>query len=201
MRLLFLAIFLVYNFCNASPSKYLYQTEDDIVLGSNDAPVTIIDYSSFSCPTCAHFHNTVLPYLEEKYIKNGKVKLIFRSYVMQPIDLKASIIPLCAEKTRYYVFVKVLFNTQKNWASEASNSLESLEHIARLGGIFGDDLQRCFDDKSIEEKLIESRYIAQNELGVDATPSLIINGKLYKGLANKKKLFEIIDSELEANKK
>ena len=195
IRLYFLIIYLLASGTSiAANSKYLYQVDGDTVLGSSDAIVTIIDYSSFSCPTCAHFHNDVLPELEERYINTGKAKLIFRNYPLRPVDLKAAVIPICAGKDKYYTFIKVLFKTQQNWAHESSHSIETLEHIARLGGMFGDELQKCFDDKSLEDEIVKTRYIAQNELGVNATPTLIINGITYKGSMNKKKLFEIIES-------
>ena len=158
IRLYFLIIYLLASGTSiAANSKYLYQVDGDTVLGSSDAIVTIIDYSSFSCPTCAHFHNDVLPELEERYINTGKAKLIFRNYPLRPVDLKAAVIPICAGKDKYYTFIKVLFKTQQNWAHESSHSIETLEHIARLGGMFGDELQKCFDDKSLEDEIVKTR--------------------------------------------
>jgi len=182
----------------AENSHHFYQVDEDIILGDKNAKVTIIDYSSFSCPGCAMFHNDILPLLEKEYIDTGKVKLIFRNYPLRAIDLKAAIIPICGDQDQYYPFIKVLFQTQRNWANESSHPIETLEHIAKLGGLSGESIQKCFNNKALEEKLITSRQIAQNELGVKATPTLIINGKIYEGNPNKIKLFEMIDSAYNA---
>jgi protein-disulfide isomerase len=194
--LLVLLIFVTSTNCIAN-TNYLYQTNQDIVLGNHDAPITIIDYSSFTCPSCANFHNDILPALEEKYIDTGKVKLIFRSYAMRALDLKASAIAICAPKDKFYSFVKVLFKTQNNWSQEATNPITTLENIARLGGMSSEQVKTCFNDKHIEDEIVNIRHIAQNELKVNATPTFIINGKKHTGLLNKDKLFKILDPLLE----
>lgn len=192
--LVILSFFIIHTSSMADNSQHFYEVDGDIILGNKNAKVTIIDYSSFSCPGCAMFHNDILPLLEEQYINSGKAKLIFRNYPLRAIDLKAAVIPICGNQDQYYPFIKVLFQTQKNWANESSHPIETLEHIAKLGGLSGEAIQKCFNDKTLEEKVIISRQIAQDELGVKATPTLIINGKAYEGYPNKTKLFEMIDS-------
>lgn len=195
-----LSFFIIHTSSIAANSSYFYQVDDDIILGNKNAKVTIIDYSSLSCPGCAMFHNDILPLLEEKYITTGKAKLIFRNYPLRSIDLKAATIPLCGNQDQYYTFIKVLFQTQKNWANESSHPIETLEHIAKLGGLSGDAIQKCFYNKALEEKLITSRQIAQDELVVKVTPTLIINGQTYEGNPNKVKLFDMIDNAYNAKK-
>lgn len=184
--------FIISTNCIAN-TNYSYQTPQDIALGKHDAPITIIDYSSFTCPSCAYFHNDVLPALEEKYIDTGKVKLIFRSYAMRALDLKGSAVALCAPKDKFYSFVKVLFKTQANWSQEASNPTTTLESIARLGGMSNERIKACLADKNIEDAIVNTRHIAQNDLQINATPTFIINGTKHTGLLNKEKLFKILD--------
>lgn len=182
----------------AHDRNLLYEVDTDVVLGNKNAPITIIDYSSFSCPGCASFHNNVLPELEAKYINTGKAKLIFRSYPIREIDLKAGAITFCGGKEMFYTFVKVLFKTQKNWNSESSHPTETLEHIAKLGGLSGEEIQKCFNDQTLEDKIVSSRYEAQNKVGINATPTFIINGKVHEGSFDQKKFFAILDSELDS---
>jgi protein-disulfide isomerase len=179
---------------SAFASDYKYQVSGDIILGDSSAPVTIIEYASFSCYGCAKFHKDTLPILEEKYIKPGKVKLIFRPYPLREVDLKASALTECAPKNQFYSFVKLLFATQQNWAFESRHPAETLEHIGRLGGISGESIKKCFTDQYIENKIVESRQIAQKELKIKATPTLIINGVVYEGGLGKERLFDIIDN-------
>src|SRR4029079_999709 len=56
-----------------------------IVLGSEKAPVTIVEYASMPCPHCAHFSTTTFPELEKRYIDTGKVRFIFREFPLDPL--------------------------------------------------------------------------------------------------------------------
>src|SRR3989338_1885313 len=60
------------------PVKIEVSADDDSVKGNKDAPITIIEFSDFQCPFCGKFFTDTLPELEEKYIKTGKAKLVYR---------------------------------------------------------------------------------------------------------------------------
>ena len=60
---------------------------DETILGKIDAPVTIVEYASMTCPHCARFHNTVLPTIKSEFIDKGQVRLVFRDF---PLDNLAS---------------------------------------------------------------------------------------------------------------
>lgn len=186
-------ILISISFCTLA-SDYRYQVDGDIVLGNHNAPITIVDYASFSCPSCAKFHKEILPVLEENYIKKGKVKIIFRSYPLREIDLKATALINCAPENQFYSFVKALFVTQQNWAFESRHPAETLEHLGRLGGIPGEEIRKCFSDQGMENKIIETRRVAQKELNINATPTLIVNGVIYEGGLGKDRLFAIIEN-------
>src|SRR5262249_21371307 len=81
-------------------------------LGDPNAPVTIIEYASLTCPHCAHFHKDVLPLLKERYIAPGKVRLVFRDFPLDQRALSAAILAHCAGPERYFGFLDVLFQTQ-----------------------------------------------------------------------------------------
>src|ERR1700674_4547175 len=68
---------------DASAQNLLAPSGGDRVLGQPDAPITIIEYASLSCPHCAHFATDVLPKLKEKWIEPGKAKLVLRAF---PLD-------------------------------------------------------------------------------------------------------------------
>src|SRR5688572_4367834 len=58
----------------------------EMSLGDRNAPVTIIEYASMTCPHCAAFHNETMPRLKSEYIDTGKVRLVFREF---PLDQSA----------------------------------------------------------------------------------------------------------------
>lgn len=204
MKLFYLLIISFLSLCSsglyADDNPYLHQLPGDIILGDSSAPVTLIEYSSLSCPACGFFHEDVMPEIEANYITTGKVKFVFRNYPMHQIDIKAAATTLCGGPERYYTFIKALFRTQKNWARETKHGVEVLENIAKMGGVSGDAIKQCLEDKILENKIIETRQLAQNELKINSTPTLIINGKIYADSISKKALINAIELALNANK-
>ncbi len=83
-----------------------------MILGSANAPGTIVEYASMSCTHCAVFHDQVYPKLRARYIDAGKVRLVFREF---PLDIKAaagSMLARCRARDaapQYFSAVDVLF--------------------------------------------------------------------------------------------
>ncbi len=156
------------------------QLPDDVIYGEEDAPVTIIEYASLTCPHCAHFHQKEFPKLDEKYIKTGKVRLILRPFPLNEPALNAAQLTYCVPQEKYYVFNKVLFELQDKWAF-ATGHLDSLKKIAAVGGVGEQEFNACIADKQLEEKILKIRQQATDVMKVDATPSFYINGVKMEG--------------------
>src|SRR5689334_23792973 len=109
-------------------------TPQDHVLGKADAPVTIIEYASLTCPHCAAFDRETLPKLKEKWIDTGKAKLVYRNFPFDKPALQAAMIAACAPSDRYFNFIDVLFQQQQQWAT-AQDPVAALTRIAKLGGL------------------------------------------------------------------
>ena len=88
----------------------------DLVYGPAEAKVTIIEYASTTCSHCARFHNDVLPELKARYVDTGKVRFIFRNFVLNPLDMAASMLSYCGPSERRGVFLDFLFKQQEKWA-------------------------------------------------------------------------------------
>jgi len=176
---------------DGSAEKLLAPTAQDRVLGRSDAPITIIEYASLTCPHCAHFATDVLPKLREKWIDTGKAKLILRAYPLDEPALRAAMVAHCAPPERYYPLVEMFFETQEKWAL-AKDSRATLERLTRLAGIGKKEFDACFDDKTLEDEITQSRLTAATQLGVEATPTFFINGKKFAGQPT----FEAIDQML-----
>jgi len=151
----------------------------DIVIGKAEAPVTIVEYASLSCPHCADFYNNVMPKLTEKYIDTGKVKLVYRDYPLNEPALKAAAVVQCAEPERRHSFIKVLFSTQDKWG-RGGDYKDALASIAALGGVPRDVFDKCFADKALETRILEVEKDAEDNYNVSSTPTFFINGKLHK---------------------
>jgi protein-disulfide isomerase len=161
-------------------------------IGDPAAPVTIIEYSSMTCPHCAAFHANTLPELKERYIDAGKVRLVLRDFPLDQNALRASMIAHCAGEDRYPQFVEVFFAQQASWA-RANDPVQALKQLAQLGGLSADKVDACLADKALEEAILQARLDGQEKYDIKSTPSFIIDGKTYSGDQSVQKFAEIID--------
>lgn len=164
----------------ASAQALLTVTADDMVLGSPDAPVTIFEYASLTCPHCANFALQTLPRIEADYIDSGKVKLVFRDFPLDEWAVKAAQLAHCAGPQRYYGFLEVLFHNQPQW-SQAPDPEAALAGIAKVGGIGKDEFERCMNDEALSQRITQSRFDAEKALTIKSTPTFFINGEVLVG--------------------
>jgi protein-disulfide isomerase len=165
-------------------------------LGSPNAPVTIIEYASLTCPHCAHFQKDVLPKLKERYIATGKVRLVYRDFPLDQRALAASVLAHCAGPDRYFGFLDVLFQTQETWAG-ADDYVAALKRIGKLGGLTESQMDACFADQKLNNQVLQSRLDAQNQHNVSSTPTFIIDGKTYAGARDINEFASLIDPLLQ----
>jgi len=154
---------------------------EDIALGKADAPYTIVEYASMTCPHCAQFHKVVLPEIQEKYIDTGQARLILREFPLDGLAMAAFMLARCAGPDRYYPMVGALFETQETWAVPGTDGKEKLRLIAKQAGFSNEQFEQCLADKALFDKIAETRKIAHEKFGVDSTPSFFVNGKRLKG--------------------
>jgi protein-disulfide isomerase len=152
----------------------------DHILGSANAPVTVIEYASLTCPHCAHFHETVYPTLKKKYIDTGKVKFIFREFPRDPVDIGAFMLARCAPADKYFPMIDVLFDQQKNWAF-TRESAKQLLMIAKQAGFTEEQFDKCLSDNKRAEEIRNIGKTAYEKFKVDSTPTIFINGEVFKG--------------------
>jgi protein-disulfide isomerase len=158
----------------------------DIMLGSDKAPVTIIEYASMDCPHCAHFAATTYPELKKRYIDTGKVRYIFREFPLHQIALAGSMLARCADESdkvsgndKYMAIVEALFANQANWVVEAP--LQPLGALAKQFGFTDQSFKDCLSNQKLEEDILAVRDHAVEKLGVNSTPTFFINGKKLVG--------------------
>ena len=164
----------------AGAASLLAATPQDRVFGQTDAPITIVEYASLTCPHCANFHKDVLPNLTQKWIDTGKAKLVMRPFPLDEPALRAEMLARCVAPERYYPVIDTLFVTQDNWAF-SRDWRGGLERIARLAGVSKKDYEACLANKGLEDQIVQSRLIAATQLDVNATPTFFVNGKKFEG--------------------
>ena len=155
---------------------------EDIMIGSDDAPNTIVEYASMTCSHCARFHNDVFPELKEKYLDTGKARYVLREFPLDGLAVAAFMLARCAGNDRYYPMVGGMFETQETWAVPGEDGKQKLSLIAKQAGFSQEKFDECLADKELFEKIVEVRRRGNEEFGVDSTPSFFINGKRMKGM-------------------
>ena len=164
----------------------------EMVVGSADAKVTIIEYASLTCPHCAAFHANILPTLKTNYIDQGTVQFAYRDFPLDGLALRAAMLPHCAGPERYYGLLGALFARQFQWA-RAEDPLSALAAIVRQAGMTEDSFKSCLENKAIEDKVLQSRFEADKTLEVRSTPTLFINGVRYIGTLSVDQISAILD--------
>jgi protein-disulfide isomerase len=145
------------------------------VLGKADAPITVEEFVSLTCPHCADFTINTLPILEKSYIDTGKVRFILRDFPLDGVGLKAAALARCMPADEYYPFVTVLYENQKTWAM-APNPESFIVQYAKLGGLSEDRAKTCLADTKMQDALVAGRTAATQKYNIDSTPAFVING-------------------------
>ena len=164
----------------ADAQTVLGLTKDDRILGKPEAPITIVEYASLTCPHCAHFANEVLPELKKKWIDTGKAKLVLRDYPLDEPALRAAMVARCAPPDRFYAYVDTFFGAQEKWVT-ARDYRDALARLVKLGGMSRDEFDYCLKNTALENKIVEGRLIASKELDVNSTPTFFINSTKFTG--------------------
>jgi protein-disulfide isomerase len=165
----------------------------DMALGPVKAPITIVEFSSLTCPHCADFEENVFPMLRSKYIDTGKVRFVSREF---PLDLKAAAASMLArciangDAPKYFDAVTLLFKQQ---GPLVERPVDTLNAVGSRFGMNEQAVEACIKDQALLDKLTADQRSAIDELKVDATPTFFINGERLKGSI----AFEDLEKKLE----
>jgi protein-disulfide isomerase len=153
-------------------------TKNHRILGNPNAPITIVEYASLTCPHCANFANNILPDMKTKWIDTGKAKLVFRDFPLDEPALRAAMVARCAPPERYYALVDTFFAAQDKWV-RSRDYREALARLAKLGGMDQGEFETCIKNTELENKIVEGRLKAAQELNVSSTPAFFVNGSKF----------------------
>jgi protein-disulfide isomerase len=154
----------------------------DMALGPANAPVTITEFASMTCPHCAAFNAEVFPKIKSEYIDTGKIRYVFREF---PLDIKAaagSMLARCIAKDdagKYFAVIDLLFKQQNDWVIK--NTTETLTRIGKQAGLTQQAVEDCLKDQALLDKIAADQKYAAEVLKVDSTPTFFVNGEKIKG--------------------
>jgi protein-disulfide isomerase len=158
------------------------QSLPDMALGPANAPVTITEYASMTCPHCAAFNENVFPKIKSEYVDTGKVRYVFREF---PLDIKAaagSMLARCIAKDdagKYFAVIDMLFKQQNDWVTK--NTTETLTRIGKQAGLSQQAVEDCLKDQALLDKIAADQKFANEVLKVNSTPTFFINGEMIRG--------------------
>jgi len=162
----------------------------DLAEGKADAPVTIIEYASMTCPHCANFHKTTYPALKTKYIDTGKVRFIFREFPLDELAVAASMLARCAGGEKSIALIDVLFASQDKWA--VRDPIPALLQISKQAGFTQASFDQCLKDQTLYNNILAMRERGSKDYKVESTPTLFVNGKMQKGGVSIEELDKLI---------
>lgn len=167
----------------------------DIEVGAKDAPVTIVEYASMTCPHCAHFHMDVYPTLKSRYVDTGKVRFILREFPLDPLAAAGFMVARCAGPEKRDAVVELLYRQQKTWAVP-DDPAKALLNVLKQAGFTQESFDTCLKDTKLYDAVLKTREIASETFKVESTPTFFINGKKEPGAIPLDQLDKVLEPYL-----
>lgn len=157
----------------------------DMALGEESAPITLIEYASYTCPHCANFHANVFKQLKADYIDTGKVRFIHREVYFDRYGLWAGMIARCGGEMRYFGLNDLIYSGQAEWigGGDAQEVLGGLRRIGRKAGMNDDQMNACLEDNEMAMSLVKAYQINAEADEINSTPTLVINGEKHSNMS------------------
>lgn len=173
-------------------------------MGSPDAPVKLVEYASMTCPHCRDFTRAGGDALKANYVRTGKLSWEYRNFVLNPLDVAATLVARCQGAETFFPFIEQLYATQTEWVGKFNSvdektlqsvgalpqqeqfiklvEMSGLQDFFKAHGVPDDRIKACLSDKAALDELIKIRDRAANEEKVDGTPNFFINGVRQEGV-------------------
>lgn len=157
----------------------------DMTMGQQDAPITVIEYASFTCPHCASFHDQVLGRLKADYIDTGKVKFIHREVYFDKFGLWAGMVARCAGPIRYFGITDMIYSEQQEWIGSGTPAEidKNLRTLGLRAGLDQGQIDACLKDADKAQALIATFQTNSKADDISSTPSFIIDGEKHSNMS------------------
>ena len=190
MKKIFTTVFIIFFYFLP---KNVQSEIKPIIEGNIDAKVKLIVFESLTCSHCADFHKNIYPSLKEEFINKGHVSIEFKNFPLDMAAFNASKIAHCKNNGKSEI-LHYLFENQSQWVK--GNTIADLnENLKNLmdKSEFKLNFDQCLNNKEIEDFILEDRINGTKKYKIEATPTLIINGKKFENASNYKKLKKYLE--------
>lgn len=164
----------------------------DRAIGNPNAPVTVIEYASLTCPHCRKFHAEVFPRVKSAYIDTGKVRYIVREFPIGRTAGAAAIINRCAPEEMYFFLLDAFLSRQAEWVTQEVRR-DAIYGVAKSSGMSRETFDKCLSNQTIIEGLTEVKQRGR-QFGVFGTPTFFVNGKKAQGAVTFDEMKALIES-------
>ena len=186
---------------------------EEFSLGAEDAPLTVIEYISYSCGACGSFHDHVWPDVKKNYVDTGKVKFVLRAFLRNQADLYADMAARCGGERGYYPMTDMFLSTQSTW-TRADDHLAAIRKIGRKVGLSSGQLDACYAElptcfaadgadaltclkaNPFAYALFNKFQAEADEHEVNSTPTFIIDGDKHTGVMPYDEFSKLLDEKL-----
>jgi protein-disulfide isomerase len=157
----------------------------EMSMGNPDAPVTVIEYASFTCPHCRTFHEGAFKQLKANYIDTGRIHFIYREVYFDRFGLWAGMLARCAGPERYFGMAEMIYATQSEWLGngDPATIAENLRRMGRTAGLTDEEVNACLQDGDMARAMVAVYQQNAEADGIDSTPSFLINGEKYSNMS------------------
>lgn len=160
------------------------ETLPDIAQGAADAPVTVVEYASYTCPHCATWHKEIYPRLKAEFIDTGKVRFIHREVYFEKFGLWAGLIAGCGGDLKYHAISGMIYDSQQDWIGDGTEATiaANLRKIGLKAGLGQEQIEACMTDQKRMEAMVATYQKNATADDINATPTLVINGEKFSNM-------------------
>ncbi len=157
----------------------------EMAQGAEDAPVTVMEYASFTCPHCQDWHETSYEKLKADYIDSGKVRFVYREVYFDRPGLWASMIARCGGEEKFFGISDMLYDQQSEWAAggDPAAIAANLRRIGLSAGLDEAQLDACMSDAETAQALVSWFEENAKEDEINSTPTFVINGEKHSNMS------------------
>ncbi len=150
-------------------------------VGAPNAPVTVREYFSLTCPHCARFARDTLPEIRKNLIDTGKLRWVYEDFPLDQVALMAAMVARALPPDRYEPFVLALLQSQDRWAfARDVNNTEEIRKMAALAGMSHDTFEKTISDTKLRDAILTGQDQAEKKYNVNSTPTFIFSGPAQK---------------------
>jgi len=165
------------------------------LLGSDTAKVEITEYADYQCPFCQTFDQLQMPTIKKDLIDSGRLRWRYRDFPLQqhPFSRLAAHSAACAdEQSKYWPQHHSIYDGQQDWA-QLRDAAPKLRQYAQANGLDLGRYDSCMQSAKYAGR-IQASYDEGVQVGVSATPTLMVGGRLYQGRLDSDAIARLVDS-------